>query len=583
MENFNWDLSKIYKNDEEFEREYISLSESLENLKELTKDYDKNISEIFKIIDKDFMRLSKLASFAHMKFDENTKNSAGQKMQMKAFTLADDIETAISGLKPYLLTLSQDQLETLIKENNLEDYRIYLERIYRYKDHTLSKEEERIIGAFSPLGSAPRSAYGLLTDADMEFPYIESAGEKLTNANYVNLLRRPEVEIRKETFEKYYETMRTAQNAIASLQYSNVRALTILAELRNFNSAREMELFEDDVDPKVYDTLIKVVRKHLPVLHKYYKIKKDYLGLDEQHMYDVYLPMVTENAKKITFEEGKEIILEALKPMGEEYVSFVKEGFENRWIDVYPKDGKRSGAYSGGSFGTDPYILMNYTDDLNSLFTLVHELGHSLHSYYSRKNNVYINSDYTIFVAEVASTTNELLLLDHLMKNAKDDTEKFYLIDHYVDSFKSTVFRQTMFAEFEKMTHEAVENNEALTLENFNKIYYDLNKAYFGDHVISDKEIEFEWARIPHFYRNFYVYKYATGFSTAVTLSQRILNKEENALEAYLEFLSDGGKNFPIDQLKKAGADISKEETMERAMKVFESLVNELEELGKDK
>ena len=582
MENFNWDLSKIYKNDEEFEKEYNSLNESLEEIKELTIDYGKNFSKIFELFSDNTRRLSKLATFAHMKFDENTKDSHGQKLRMKAFSLYNDFETAISGFKPYLLTLSKEELENLIKENDIEDYRIFLERIFRYKDHTLSEAEERIMGAYSPLKSAPSDAYGLLNDADLEFPEIESAGgEKLTNANYVNFLRNSNVEVRKEAFEKYYKTMRGVENTISSLQYSNVRALTIEAELRKFNSAREMELYEDDVDVAVYDSLIKVVRQYLPVLHKYYKIKKDYLNLDEQHMYDVYLPMVNDDTRKIPYEEAQEIILEALKPMGEEYVSAVKEGFDSNWIGVYPKEGKRSGAYSSGSFDTDPYILMNYTDDLNSLFTLAHELGHSLHSYYSRKNNVFINSDYTIFVAEVASTTNELLLLNYMIENAKYEEEKLYLINHYVDSFKSTVFRQTMFAEFEKLTHEAVENNEALTAENFNEIYYNLNKDYFGDAVISDNDIEFEWARIPHFYRNFYVYKYATGFSTAVTLSQRILSGDKEALNKYIEFIKDGGKNFPIDQLRAAGADISKEETLIDAMKVFEDLVNQLEQLVK--
>lgn len=582
MEKHSWDLSKIYKTEEEFDKDYEKLCKSLEKINELTIDYGKNFEEIFSIIDSTTRNLSKLATFAHMKFDENTKDSKGQKLQMKAFSLYSDFETAISGFRPYLLTLSKDELNELIEKYDIEDYRIYLERIFRYKDHTLTEKEEKIIGAFSPLKSAPQNAYGLLTNADMEFPIIESAdGERLTNANYINFLQNPKKEVRKEAFEKYYETMRTAENAISSLQYSNVRGLTIEAELRKFNSAREMELFEDDVDVAVYDTLIKVIRKYLPVLHKYYKIKKDYIGLDEQHMYDVYLPMVIDDTRKIPYDEAKEIILKALAPMGEEYVSIVKEGFESNWIDVYPKEGKRSGAYSSGSYDTDPYILMNYTDDLNSMFTLAHELGHSIHSYYSRKNNSFINSEYTIFVAEVASTTNELLLLDYMIKNAKDDKEKLYLINHYVDSFKSTVFRQTMFAEFEKMTHEAVEKNEALTLDNFNDMYLDLNKAYFGDHVISDKEIEFEWARIPHFYRNFYVYKYATGFSTAVTLSKRILSGDEKALDSYIEFIKDGGKNFPLDQLRKAGADISKEETLIDAMKVFESLVDELEELVK--
>lgn len=579
MDKYNWDLSKMYKDENAFNESYESLLADVEKIKGLTSDYSKNFKEFFPLAMTTARGLENLATFAHMKFDENTKNSSGQKMQMKAFALYDDFQTAIAGFKPYLLTLSEDEIAKLIKENKLEDYEIYFFRILRYKYHTLSAEEEKAIGALSFLAGAPGEAYTLLRNADMEFPTLETTGEKLTEANYIPHLLNKDVNVRKEAFEKYYKTLRGAENTIASLQFNNVKGLTTLAELKKFDSARQMELYEDNVDVSVYDTLIKVIHDYLPVLHKYYKIKKEYMGFEDQHMYDVYLPMISNFDKKIPYEEAKETILEALKPLGEEYISILKEGFESNWIDVYPKDGKRSGAYSSGSFDSDPYILMNYNENLDSMFTLAHELGHSMHSYFSKKNNVFINSSYTIFVAEVASTTNELLLLNYLIDRAASEEEKLYLVNHYVDSFKSTVFRQTMFAEFEKKTHAAVERGEVLTAENFNEIYYKLNKEYYGDAVISDKDIEFEWARIPHFYRNFYVYKYATGFSTAVSLSQNIISGDKDKLEAYLNFLKDGGRNFPLDQLRAAGADISKEETLVKAMKVFETQVNELEKL----
>ncbi|WP_054252515.1 oligoendopeptidase F [Neofamilia massiliensis] len=579
MDKYNWDLSKMYKDENAFNESYETLAADVKKIKSLTEDYGKNFKEFFPLTMKTARGLDNLATFAHMKFDENTKNSSGQKMQMKAFSLYDDFETAIAGFKPYLLTLSEDEIASLIKENKLEDYEIYFSRILRYKDHTLSAEEEKAIGSLSFLAGAPGEAYTLLRNADMEFPTLETTGEKLTEANYIPHLLNKDVKVRKEAFEKYYKTLRGAENTIASLQFNNVKGLTTMAELKKFDSARQMELYEDNVDVGVYDTLIKVIHDYLPVLHKYYKIKKEYMGLEDQHMYDVYLPMISNFDKKIPYEEAKETILEALKPLGDEYISILKEGFESNWIDVYPKDGKRSGAYSSGSYDSEPYILMNYNENLDSMFTLAHELGHSMHSYFSKKNNVFINSSYTIFVAEVASTTNELLLLNYLIDKAESEEEKLYLVNHYVDSFKSTVFRQTMFAEFEKKTHEAVERGEVLTAENFNEIYYDLNKEYYGDAVISDKDIEFEWARIPHFYRNFYVYKYATGFSTAVSLSENILSGDKDKLEAYLNFLKDGGRNFPLDQLRAAGADISKEETLVKAMKVFEAQVNELEKL----
>lgn len=514
-----------------------------------------------------------------MKHDENTKDPYGQKIDLETEMLYNELEIISAGLKPTILSFSKEELDKKIEENGLEKYRNFLEKIYRFKDHTLSAKEERILGALAPASSAPAEAYMLLTNADIEYPEIESAGEKLTDANFVSLLKNKDEKVRKETFEKYYNTLGKVDNTISSLQFNNVRNLVIEAKLRNFNSAREMELFTDDVDVEVYDNLINTVHKYLPTLHKYFKLKKEYLGLEKQHMYDIYLPLQKGEPKEISFEEAKETVLEAVKPMGEEYRSIMKKAFDENWIDVYPKEGKKSGAYSSGGYDTDPYILMNFTNDYNSMFTLAHELGHSLHSYYSRENNDFVYSNYTIFVAEVASTTNELLLLDYLMKNTDDEDEMFYLINHYIDSFKSTVFRQTQFAEFEKLTHQAVEEDKVLTVDDFNKIYYDLNKKYYGDYVISDDEIKLEWARIPHFYRNFYVYKYATGFSTAVTLSQRILSGNKEYLEKYLNFLKDGSNNYPLDQLREAGADISKQETLDKAFSVFEELVDKLESM----
>lgn len=578
---YNWDLSKIFENTEKFDEEVESIKKSVEELKPLGDDLKKNFKNYLLLMTDTMRRLYTVYNYAHRTHDEDTRDSHGQKLSMVANTLLNDFQTATSSFRPALLSLSEEELDKLIKDNDLENFRKYLDRIFRFKEHTLTSGEEKILGSMGFLQGVPSEAYNLLKNSDIEYPYIESADKKLTDANFTSLLRNPDVNVRKETFEKYYETLGGVDNTISSLQYSNVKGLTTEASLRNFKSAREMELFKDDVTVNVYDNMIEGVRENLPTLHKYYEIKKKHLKLEEQHMYDVYLPLATGKDDKVSYEEGKEIVLKALAPLGDEYIEILKEAFENNWIDVYPQDGKRSGAYSSGSFDTDPYILMNYTEDLDSVFTLAHELGHSVHSYYSRKNNEFIYSGYTIFVAEVASTTNELLLLDYLMKNAKTDEEKIYLIDFYIDSFKGTVFRQTMFAEFEKKTHEAVENGQVLTLEDFNKIFYELNKDYFGDAVISDQDIELEWARIPHFYNNFYVYKYATGFSSAVKLAKNILEGDKEALDRYIKFLKDGGNNYPIDQLKAAGADISKKETINEAMEVFKGLVDQLEQLTK--
>ncbi len=581
IKSYNWDLSKIYKTNEELENDVKSVREANKKLQSLGEDIKGHFKEYVELMTETRRKIFKIYTYSHRKHDEDTRQTYGQKISMTAEDLGNEYETITSNFIPTLLEMSKEELDEKIKDNDLEKYRKYLDKIFRYKDHTLSAKEEKILGSVSFLQGAPSDAYNLLMNSDMEFPFIESAGEKLTHANYVSLIKNPDVNVRKEAFEKYYKTMKTVDNTIASMQFNNVKGLTTEARLRNFNSAREMELFKDDVEEIVYDNMIEAVRENLPHLHRYYQIKKKFLNLDEQHMYDVYLPLATEKEKKINYEEGKEIVLKGLAPLGEEYLGILKEAFENSWIDVYPQTGKRSGAYSAGSFDTEPYILMNYTDNLDSVFTLAHELGHSVHSYYSRKNNDFIYSGYTIFVAEVASTTNELILLDYLMKNASSDEEKIYLIDFYIDSFKSTVFRQTMFAEFEKLTHEAVENNQVLTLEDFNEIFYKLNQDYFGEAVISDEDIQLEWARIPHFYNNFYVYKYATGFSTAVKLAKNILEGDQEALEKYINFLKDGGNNFPLDQLKAAGADISKKETINEAMEVFKGLVEELEELTK--
>ena len=355
--------------------------------------------------------------------------------------------------------------------------------------------------------------------------------------------------------------------------------MTTEAKLRGYNSSLEMELYGDKVDVSVYENLIAAVHENLPALYKYYEIKKNFLGLKEQHMYDVYLNLTKEEPKKIPYEDAVEMVLESLKPMGEEYTKIAREGLMSRWVDVYPKEGKRDGAYSFGTYDSPPYILMNYNDDLQSVFTLAHELGHSMHSYFSRTNNKYIYSDYTIFVAEVASTTNELLLLNYLMDKATTPEEEIYLIDHYIDSFKSTVFRQTMFAEFEKITHERVEKGDALTSADFKDIYYNLNKLYFGDAVISDEEIAYEWSRIPHFYTDFYVYKYATGFSSAVTLSKNILSGDKEKLEAYLNFLKDGSNHYPLEQLKSAGVDLTTKEGVGTAMREFNTLVERLDKI----
>ena len=576
MDKYNWDLTKLVKDEEDFKKKYDEADKLLDEAAHLLLNFKDNFKDaILKLIEAQ-RKVMNIYVFAHMNADADTRDTEGQRLHLKALNLGSKLDEVGAPLKPAFLSLSREELDKLIKDNDMEDYRLFIEKIYRFKDHVLTEKEESILSAYGFLENAPFDAYNLLTNADITFEDLESTDTKLTGATFISLLRNKDEKVRREAFQKYYKSYKGLENVISSLYLNNVKAMTTEAKLRGYNSSLEMELFGDKVDVSVYENLIAAVHENLPALYKYYEIKKNFLGLKEQHMYDVYLNLTKEEPKKIPYEEAVEMVLESLKPMGEEYTNIAREGLMSRWVDVYPKEGKRDGAYSFGTYDSPPYILMNYNEDLQSVFTLAHELGHSMHSYFSRTNNKYVYSDYTIFVAEVASTTNELLLLNYLMDKASTPEEEIYLIDHYIDSFKSTVFRQTMFAEFEKITHERVEKGDALTSADFKDIYYHLNKLYFGDAVISDEEIAYEWSRIPHFYTDFYVYKYATGFSSAVTLSKNILSGDKDKLKAYLNFLKDGSKNYPLEQLKSAGVDLTTKEGVGTAMREFNSLVERL-------
>ena len=579
MDKYNWDLTKLIKDEEDFKKKYAEADKLLDEAHHLLLNFKDNFKDaILKLIEAQ-RKVMNIYVFAHMNADADTRDTEGQRLHLKALNLGSKLDEVGAPLKPALLSLSREELDKLIKDNDMEDYRLFIEKIYRFKDHVLTKKEESILSAYGFLENAPFDAYNLLTNADITFEDLESTDTKLTGATFISLLRNKEEKVRREAFQKYYKSYKGLENVISSLYLNNVKAMTTEAKLRGYNSSLEMELYGDKVDVAVYENLIAAVHENLPALYKYYEIKKNFLGLKEQHMYDVYLNLTKEEPKKIPYEDAVEMVLESLKPMGEEYTEIAREGLMSRWVDVYPKEGKRDGAYSFGTYDSPPYILMNYNDDLQSVFTLAHELGHSMHSYFSRTNNKYIYSDYTIFVAEVASTTNELLLLNYLMDKATTLEEEIYLIDHYIDSFKSTVFRQTMFAEFEKITHERVEKGDALTSADFKDIYYNLNKLYFGDAVISDEEIAYEWSRIPHFYTDFYVYKYATGFSSAVTLSKNILSGDKEKLEAYLNFLKDGSNHYPLEQLKSAGVDLTTKEGVGTAMREFNTLVERLDKI----
>ena len=578
QQDLRWTISDMYRDGEEVKKDLDQVKEGMEKIRTLSQDPGAHIKEIFDAINK-YMRVAEnVIVFTNMQQDQDSRVSSAQKLNQEAMTILTDFDASLSFFRPYLLGLGKEEQKKLLKDPNLAPYHEKLERIFRYSEHTLTADQEYILSKMSFLEEAPENIYYFLTNADLTFPPLESkGGEKLTGENFTTLEQDSDPAVRKEAFENLYSTFKKFGNTISTAYYNNVKSLTTLAGIKNYDSALQMELFDDNVDPKVYDALIESIHKNMDLMHRYYAKKKELLGLDEQHMYDVYLPLVKGSSKTYTFEEAKEVCIASVAPLGKEYQDIYRSAFEDGWIDVYPRDGKRGGAYSSGSFDSQPYILMNFTGTLDSVFTLAHEMGHSMHSYFAKKSNDYLYHNYTIFAAETASTFNENLLLYYLMDHAETEKEKQELLAHHLDSFKSTVYRQTMFAEFEKIVHDRVEAGEALTQEDFDKIYGDLNKAYFGEAMISDDLIAHEWMRIPHFYSNFYVYKYATGYCAATALARKVIEEGQSAVDNYYKFLKDGAHHFPIDQLKMAGVDMSDPKSVDLALDVFRGLVEKLE------
>lgn len=576
MEQINFDLTKMYADDAAIAADTQRLKDGIEDLKALQEQKQEKTYDILDLLQRLSRTASKLLNYAHMKRDVDTRDNKAQQLYLELESLYYDYVSAASFMDPYLVTLSEEDWDALKSHHSYEEYALYFERLKRRKAHTLSESEEYLLGLTSQMGDTAESAFYNLSYADMEFPILEQSPdqERLTHSNYSTILESDNRALRKEAFEAMYGTYDRYKNTYAATLYGAVKNLVLSAKARKYPSAIEEALFPDNVDIRVYNALIDSVHDALPSMYRYVEKKKEKLEVEELHLYDIYKPVVNNSGRTYRYEEAQEILLNAFAPLGEEYCGIVRKAFEENWIDVYPAPGKRSGAYSSGCYDSDPYILMNYTGNLNSVFTLAHELGHSVHSYYSRKNNPYLYSRYTIFVAEVASTTNELLLLSYLKEHAQTEEEQQYLHNYYLDQFRTTVFRQTMFAEFERDMHQKVERGEALTADVFQEYYYALNEKYFGDNMVIDEQIALEWTRIPHFYNNFYVYKYATGFSAACILSAALLSDSDDAVERYLHFLKDGGRHFPIDQLRSAGADMEKKETVDAALNLFAHAVD---------
>lgn len=582
-----WKLEDIFTTDADWEeafKEISDLGKQAANYKGTIKNGAEALLNVLRFRDDVYLKLGRLYAYAHMRNDQDTTNAIYQAMDSRAKTLYAQISTSLSFLTPEILSLDEAVIKSYLKENEeLQLYTQELEEINKERPHILPSEQEEILSQMSEVTSAPSNTFSMLNNADLEFPIIhDENGEEtqLTHGNYVHFLESHDRSVREAAFHAMYSTYGNFKNTFAATLSGNVKAHNVSARIRKYDSARQAAMSANSIPEKVYDQLIDTIHKYLPLIHRYISLRKKILGVDELHMWDVYTPLVPESKIDMTYEEAKKHMLNALSVMGDEYVGIIKQALEDQWVDVVESKGKRSGAYSSGSYGTNPYILLNWQNNLDNLFTLVHEFGHSVHSYFTRNNQPFVYGDYSIFVAEVASTCNEELLNDYLLKTIDDPKTRIYILNHWLEGFRGTIVRQTMFAEFEHIIHNLDQNGEALTAERMSKVYYDLNKKYFGEDMVVDEEIGLEWARIPHFYYNYYVYQYATGKSAAIALSSQILSEGNTAVERYInKFLKAGCSDYPINVLKAAGVDMESATPIEEAFKVFESNLNQLEKL----
>ncbi|WP_274365993.1 oligoendopeptidase F [Paenibacillus thermotolerans] len=581
-----WKLEDLYPTQNDWDKEYQEVKSLLGKAPQYHGKLNDaaTLKECFELEDSISLLTERLYVYSNMRHHQDMADPTYQALSDKAQKLSVEVGEALSFITPEVLSLSEEQLKEFIANPDLAPYKHTLEEMLRQKPHVLSKEQEALLAQVGSISQAPSNIFGMINNADMKFPKVKNAdGEEveLTHGSYIQFLESRNREVRENAFKAVYATYSKQKNTIAATLAANIKKNLFYTKARKYPSALEASLYGDNIPKEVYTNLIGTIHEHLPLLHRYMNLRKKLLGVNELHMYDLFAPLVDEFDMDITYEEAKKTVKDALKPLGDDYLNTLQEGFEGGWIDIYENEGKRSGAYSWGAYGTHPYVLLNHKDNLNSMFTLAHEMGHALHSYYSDKEQKYRDAQYTIFLAEVASTLNEALLMDYMLKRTNDPKEKMYLLTYYADQFRTTVFRQTMFAEFEMIIHEKAEAGESLTPQLLSEVYYDLNKKYHGNEMVVDKDIEMEWARIPHFYTSFYVYKYATGFSAATSFAKQILDEGQPAVDRYLGFLKSGGSDFSINILKKAGVDMSSPEPIRQAMSVFEDLIEEMEQYTK--
>lgn len=584
-DKYKWKLNKIYSTDEEWEGEFKRLKEESPRLQEFSgKLSDKEeILKYFEFDEKISRTAEKLYVYAHMKCDEDTTNQKYQGMMNRIDGFMAELGSYASFFVPEILALPDGFIEGLLQDDaRFEQYDFLLRDILKEKPHVLTKDMEQLLALASDCLDAPSSIHNMLTNADMTFgDIVNEDGEivELTEGNYSSFIKSTDRNVRKTAFKQLFGEYEKLQNTFATTLSSSIKSFNFSSKVRKYESPLKASLAPNDIPTSVYENAIKTLNDNMESLHRYVAIKKKLLSLDEIHMYDLYVPVIETPKDHVEFDEAVKIANEALQPLGEEYLGIFNEGIESGWIDIYQNKGKRGGAYSWGSYDTMPYVLLNYNYELNDVSTLVHEMGHSLHSYYSRQEQPYHYSGYTLFCAEVASTTNEALLIHYLIDKETDRNKKLYLINQELEQIRTTVFRQLMFAEFELYTHDALYRGESLTAEDYNSVWLDLNKKYFGPDMVVDDEIKIEWARIPHFYTDYYVYQYATGYAAASAFANSILKGEEDALDKYKGFLKMGGSKYPIDILKIAGVDMTTSAPLEATIARFNELLDMLEEM----
>ena len=582
QQQYKWDLTSLFESDEKWEEKLASLKGQQQVALSYQGKLD-NAQTIYQYLKWDYSitsDLSDLFCYASLRHSEDTRDSSATSMYSRIYSLYVEISSASAFARPEILSLDDDKLKAIIEDDQLKDYRFMLEDLYREKKHTLSAKEEIVISSFGESFAAASEISESLRDSDLTFDdIIDGEGKKypLSESSYIHYQMSDDRTLRKSAFESYYKTYKQHIHTFASAYRAQVKTAVTEARLRGYGSSREMSLSKNNIPLSVYDNLIESVHRHLNLMYRYLAIRKKLLSVDELHYYDVYAPLSKGSNKQYTYKQAQQMVLEAVSPLGKEYQKKVQQAFDEKWVDVYPNVGKSNGAYSSGTYHSNPYIMMNFNGSLDSVSTLAHEMGHSLHTYLTNSHQPVQYSDYSLFVAEVASTVNENLLIDQLLQNCNDPRERLALLNEYLEGFKGTVYRQTMFAEFEMKAHQMAQQGQSLDCDSLSEVYENLIKLYFGDELVIDPEVKYEWARIPHFFNPFYVYVYATGYTSAVAIKEGILKQGQSAVDRYLQFLSMGSSDYPLNELKHAGVDLTSSESIDRAFEKLEEILDDAE------